>query len=59
MAGARRTILLVEDERSITEPLAAALEREGFDTEVASTVAETLAAAKQQHPDLVLLDDAP
>ena len=56
MAGVRRTILLVEDELSITEPLAAALEREGFDTQVAGTVAEAFAAAEQQHPDLVLLD---
>ena len=35
----RRTILLVEDEPSITEPLAEALGREGFDTQVAGTVA--------------------
>jgi DNA-binding response OmpR family regulator len=47
MAGARRTILLVEDELSITEPLAAALEREGFHTRVAGTVADALAAAEQ------------
>ena len=33
MAG-RRTILMVEDETSITEPLAEALEREGFDVSV-------------------------
>jgi DNA-binding response OmpR family regulator len=51
----RRTILMVEDERSITEPLAEALGREGFDTEVAETVAEALALA-QGGPDLVLLD---
>jgi DNA-binding response OmpR family regulator len=34
MAGPGRRILLVEDERSITKPLAAALEREGFVAEV-------------------------
>jgi two-component system, OmpR family, response regulator RegX3 len=56
MAGERRTILLVEDERSITEPLAAALEREGFDAQVAGTVAEALELAGQLDPDLVLLD---
>ena len=39
MAG-RRTILMVEDETSITEPLAEALDREGFDTRVAGTVAD-------------------
>src|SRR5215213_2363496 len=55
MAG-RRTILMVEDEPSITEPLAEALDREGFDTRVAATVADALAQAEQQMPDLVLLD---
>ena len=52
----RRTILLVEDEPSITEPLAEALGREGFDTQVAGTVAEALALAGRVDPDLVLLD---
>jgi two-component system response regulator RegX3 len=52
----RRTILMVEDEESITEPLAEALAREGFDTEVAGTVAEALEKAAAVDPDLVLLD---
>jgi DNA-binding response OmpR family regulator len=52
----RRTILLVEDERSITEPLAAALEREGFEAKVAGTVADALEQARAVDPDLVLLD---
>jgi two-component system response regulator RegX3 len=56
MATSRRTILLVEDERSITEPLADALGREGFDPHVAGTVAEALEQAEQLSPDLVLLD---
>ena len=55
MAG-RRTILMVEDEESITVPLAEALRREGFETQVAGTVAEALEKAGQQMPDLVLLD---
>jgi DNA-binding response OmpR family regulator len=55
MSRRRRLILLVEDERSITEPLAEALDRDGFDTEVAGTVAEALELAKRD-PDLVLLD---
>ncbi len=55
MAG-RRTILMVEDESSITEPLAEALDREGFDTRVAATVADALKQADEQMPDLVLLD---
>jgi two-component system, OmpR family, response regulator RegX3 len=52
----KRTVLLVEDEESITTPLAEALGREGFDTKVAGTVAESLALAKRVRPDLVLLD---
>jgi two-component system, OmpR family, response regulator RegX3 len=56
MSQPRRTILLVEDERSITEPLAAALGREGFDTTVAGTVAEAVELAERTRPDLVLLD---
>src|SRR4051794_39184824 len=55
MAG-RRTILMVEDETSITEPLAEALDREGFDTRVAGTVEDAIAQAGEQMPDLVLLD---
>ncbi len=55
MSRRRRLILLVEDEPSITEPLAEALDRDGFDTEVASTVAEALELARRE-PDLVLLD---
>jgi two-component system response regulator RegX3 len=55
MAG-RRTILMVEDEISITEPLAEALDREGFDTRVAGTVADALLEAAAELPDLVLLD---
>jgi DNA-binding response OmpR family regulator len=55
MSRRRRTILLVEDEASIVEPLAEALRSEGFDTELAGTVAEALELAKNE-PDLVLLD---
>jgi DNA-binding response OmpR family regulator len=56
MAQAKRTILLVEDEESITTPLAEALERDGFRTEVAHTVADGLAKGRTARPDLVLLD---
>ena len=56
MAERRRTILLVEDERSIIEPLAAALEREGFRTELAGTAAQAIEKAGTVDPDLVLLD---
>ena len=56
MAHAKRTILLVEDEESITTPLAEALERDGFRAEVAHTVADGLARGRAIRPDLVLLD---
>ena len=46
MAHTKRTILLVEDEESITTPLAEALERDGFHAEVAHTVADGLAQGR-------------
>ena len=56
MAHGRRTILMVEDEPSITAPLTEALEREGFDSAVARTAAEGVSLAGDLEPDLVLLD---
>jgi two-component system response regulator RegX3 len=56
MPAGRRTILMVEDEESITVPLAEALEREGFDTQVKGTVKEALESTERALPDLVLLD---
>ena len=56
MPGGRPDILLVEDEPAITEPLAEALEREGFSARVAGTAAEALRMAGAERPDLVLLD---
>ena len=49
-------ILIVEDEASIAEPFAQLLRREGFEATVARTAAEALTAARDQDPDLVLLD---
>ena len=56
MAHAKRTVLLVEDEESITTPLAEALERDGFKPEIARTVADALGRGRTLRPDLVLLD---
>ena len=56
MAQGRRTILMVEDESSITTPLIEALEREGFESAVARTAAEGVSLASDLQPDLVLLD---
>jgi len=53
---AKRRILLIEDEEAISEPLALALEREGFATVVAGTAAAGLEAFRNQPPELVLLD---
>jgi two-component system, OmpR family, response regulator RegX3 len=55
MSRPKRTILLVEDESSIVEPLAEVLRSEGFETLLAGTVAEALEQARRD-PDLVLLD---
>jgi len=52
----RRRILLIEDEESISEPLVAALEREGFDVVIAATAAEGRELFRSRGPDLVLLD---
>ncbi len=56
VSSQRPTILLVEDERAITEPLAEALEREGFIPAIAGTAAEAMEKARGSTPDLVLLD---
>jgi two-component system response regulator RegX3 len=52
----RTRILVVEDESTISEPLAESLEREGFEAEVAATLAGAREAIRRQLPDLVLLD---
>jgi two-component system, OmpR family, response regulator RegX3 len=52
----KRKILLIEDEESISDPLAAALERDGFSAVVAGTAAAGLENFRTRPPDLVLLD---
>jgi DNA-binding response OmpR family regulator len=49
-------VLVVEDETSISEPLAEHLEREGFAPEVASTLRAAGDAWRRDPPDLILLD---
>ncbi len=56
MAAARRTILLVEDEPAIAEPLAESLTREGFELQVVGTAADAVETATRVRPDLILLD---
>jgi DNA-binding response OmpR family regulator len=49
-------VLIVEDERAISEPLAEHLAREGFDPEVVGTVADAWDAFARNPHDLILLD---
>jgi len=49
-------VLLVEDESSISEPLADHLGREGFDATVAPSLADARAAFDELEPEIVLLD---
>jgi len=50
------SILLVEDEQSIAEPFAKALERSGFSTTVARSGGEAMRLVRELEPDVVLLD---
>jgi DNA-binding response OmpR family regulator len=52
----RRRILLIEDENAISEPLAEALERDGFDVKTAATAARGRELHRAYAPHLVLLD---
>jgi two-component system, OmpR family, response regulator RegX3 len=49
-------VLLVEDERSIAEPFARALQRAGFRTAVARTAGEAISQFAECDPDVILLD---
>jgi two-component system phosphate regulon response regulator PhoB len=53
---ARPRILIIEDERALTDVLAYNLQREGYDTIVAHDGQEGLRKAQMQIPDLILLD---
>ena len=50
------TVVLIEDEASISEPLALALQGQGFEVHVAGSGGEGLALVRSAQPDLVLLD---
>jgi two-component system, OmpR family, phosphate regulon response regulator PhoB len=55
-AMARSRILIIEDERALTDVLAYNLQREGYDTIIAHDGQEGLRKAQMQIPDLVILD---
>lgn len=52
----RPLVLVVDDEESYRQALAAGLEREGFAVEMAADQHEALRSFHRSHPDLVLLD---
>jgi hypothetical protein len=52
----RPRVLVVEDERSISEPLGAYLADEGFDVEVVADGQGGIEAAHRRPPDVILLD---
>ena len=58
MGGPRgdRTLLIVDDDAPFRTRLARAMETRGFDCEVATSVAEGIAAAKRRPPSYALLD---
>ena len=56
MMDVKPRILVVEDESSISEPLAELLLREGFVPEVVGTVTAAREALDREDPDLILLD---
>ena len=56
MAGASKTILVVDDEASQRELLSGFLTRLGFQPRETETAEQALDAIRQQRPDMVLLD---
>jgi DNA-binding response OmpR family regulator len=52
----RKTVLLVDDEKAITDQLTPFLERSGFRMVTAADGVEGLATFEAEHPDLVVLD---
>ena len=52
----KRTILLVEDEESVSFVLGHALETDGFEVTIAKDGEEGLRLALEKHPDLILAD---
>ena len=51
-----RTVLVVDDERTIADVVARYLEREGYRAVVARDGEEALAVAERERPDIVVLD---
>ena len=56
MADGQRKVLVVDDEPTIAESVAARLRAEGFEVEIAADGPSAVAAAAARRPDLVVLD---
>ena len=56
MEATERRILVVEDERTIADAVAARLKAEGFGVQVAADGPSAVAAARQSPPDAIVLD---
>jgi DNA-binding response OmpR family regulator len=56
MAGAKQTILVVEDEQAIASFVAAYLRKDGFDVRMTASGREALTLVGSQPPSLVVLD---
>ncbi|HEY0497805.1 MAG TPA: response regulator transcription factor [Kutzneria sp.] len=55
-SGEQRRVLVVDDEPTIAESVAARLRAEGFEVEIAADGPSAVAAATARRPDLVVLD---
>jgi DNA-binding response OmpR family regulator len=54
--GAARTVVVIEDEQSIAEAVAARLRSEGYDVDVAADGPAGVELCERTHPDVVVLD---
>jgi DNA-binding response OmpR family regulator len=51
-----KLVLIIDDDEYLREVMQHAMQREGFDTELASTAAEAFHKIADRRPDLILLD---
>jgi two-component system response regulator ResD len=56
MAGATKTILIVDDDLTLREMYVERLKLEGFEVDMAKDGEEAIQRAKTGHPDVILLD---
>ena len=56
MAGSKKTILVVDDDKSILRTFTRILQKSGYQIDVAETGREAMAKAESQHYDLALVD---